>query len=181
MGTPQKWWSQPRTITFQVAATKFHSGMVGQFFRMVEPLLAALSYRWNRDIAVTKGLALEDFALFKDRYQRREYLFEMVNRQSCHPYTREQWKHRRARVYKIERAFRGFQAPDWLQAEAREKLHSECAQNRRLWDQWMHTNYRSEFTPTVNPSIIPRYHPIELVSFVGLFKARAWDRLFFNE
>lgn len=45
----------------------------------------------------------------------------------------------------------------------------------------MHTNYRSEFTPTVGPSIIPRYHPIELVSFVGLFKARAWDRLFFNE
>jgi hypothetical protein len=35
---------------------------------MVEPLFAALSYRWNRDIAVTKGLALEDFALFKDRY-----------------------------------------------------------------------------------------------------------------
>lgn len=97
-----------------MAATKFHSGMVGQLFRMVEPLFAALSYRWNRDIAVTKGLALEDFHLFKDRYLRREYLFEMVNRQSCHPYTREQWKHRRARVYRIERAFRGFQAPDWL-------------------------------------------------------------------
>lgn len=45
----------------------------------------------------------------------------------------------------------------------------------------MHTNYRSELTPTVHPSIIPRYHPIELVTFVGLFKYRAWDRLFFNE
>ncbi len=45
----------------------------------------------------------------------------------------------------------------------------------------MHSNYRAEFTPTVNPSIIPRFHPLELVSFVGLFKNRAWDRLFFNE
>jgi hypothetical protein len=68
IGTPSKWWSQPRTITFQVAATKFNSGMVGQFFRMLEPMLAYLSYQWNRDIAITKGLALEDFELFKDRY-----------------------------------------------------------------------------------------------------------------
>jgi hypothetical protein len=57
---------------------------------------------------------LEDFELFPDRYLRREYLFEMVNRQSCHPITREGWNQRRARVMKIERAFRGFFAPDWM-------------------------------------------------------------------
>ena len=112
--SPAKWWSQPRTLTVQVASDKFHSGLVGQFFRMIEPLTAYIDYQWNRDIAIQKGLALEDFDLFKDRYLRREYLFEMVNRQSCHPITRQQWKHRRARVYRIERAFRGFFAPDWL-------------------------------------------------------------------
>ena len=45
----------------------------------------------------------------------------------------------------------------------------------------MHTNYRAEFTPTVSPSVVPRYHPLELITFMGLFKNRAWDRLFFNE
>jgi len=39
-----------------------------------------MTYQWNRDIAISKGLALDDYETFKDRYLRREYLFEMVNR-----------------------------------------------------------------------------------------------------
>ena len=45
----------------------------------------------------------------------------------------------------------------------------------------MHNNYFAEFTPTVRPSCIPRFHPLEMISFEGLFHARTWDRLFFNE
>lgn len=82
--------------------------------KAIEPLYAFMTYQWNRDIAISKGLALDDYETFKDRYLRREYLFETANRQSCHPFTREHWRHRRARVYKCERAFRGFLAPDWL-------------------------------------------------------------------
>lgn len=45
----------------------------------------------------------------------------------------------------------------------------------------MHANYHAEFTPMVRPSIIPRFHPLEIATFKGLFNNRGWDRLFFNE
>jgi hypothetical protein len=64
---------------------------------------------------------------------------------------------------------------------AKERLHVESVHNEELWEDFMHRNYFSEFTPTVRPSCIPRFHPLELISFEGLFHYRTWDRLFFNE
>jgi len=65
MGTPSKWYNENRHDAFKVASNRmFNQGITGFVFKIFEPLLARLTYRWWRDIASSRGLALEDFLLF---------------------------------------------------------------------------------------------------------------------
>jgi hypothetical protein len=49
----------------KVASHKvFNEGITSSVLRIFEPLFAKFVYRWTKNIANSKGLALEDFYLF---------------------------------------------------------------------------------------------------------------------
>ena len=100
--SPHKWYNEPRHEAMKVAAHRvFVKSIFSSVFRMLEPIIAKGTYQWVRDIALQRGLAMEDFFLHKDRELRRCYFFETALRQSCHPYQWLLFKRRRARYYKV--------------------------------------------------------------------------------
>lgn len=99
----------------------FQTGMTAAFFSFIEPLLAHIVYNFPRDIGLQRGLSFEDLFLHTDRELRRCVFFEHVVRSSAHPYEWLLYKRRRGRYYKVERALRGFYAPDYIRKEAEER------------------------------------------------------------
>ena len=129
--TPHKWYNEPRYDSILAATHRvLNKGILAPIYRLLEPLLAKATYQWIRDIALQRGLAMEDFFLYKDRELRRCYLFETVQRQACHPYQWLLFKKRRARYYKVERALRGCYAPEYVRQEAESRLLADTVKNR---------------------------------------------------
>jgi hypothetical protein len=182
IGAPRKWFDAPRHQENKVAAHYyFTQGLRSALFRLVEPVMAYFFYRWPRDIANQKGLAIEDFWVHQDRELRREYLFEMILRQSCHPYQHLMFKRRRARYYKVERAVRGFLVPDYLKKEAENRLLCDTADVKEEWEEHIYKNYYSDMTPSTRYTAMHRLIPLEVFNVYGLFREEAWERYFYNE
>ncbi|CAD8125101.1 unnamed protein product [Paramecium sonneborni] len=182
IGSPRKWYSEPRTPALTLSAMKlFTQGVTGQIYKMVEPLFARFFYRWMRNIGLDRGLALEDLVLFQDRELRRDPLFEHIQREGFHPYTWIMFNKRRARYSKVERGVRGSTAPEWLQTEARERTLADSVQNIYEWDNYVYQNYMSDMTPTARGTILQKVLPLEWFLFFGLLRVDTWDRYFYNE
>ncbi|CAK67090.1 unnamed protein product (macronuclear) [Paramecium tetraurelia] len=182
IGSPRKWYSEPRTPAMTLSAMKlFTQGWTGLIYKMVEPLFARFLYRWMRNIGLDRGLALEDLVLFQDRELRRDPLFEHIQREGFHPYTWILFNKRRARFSKVERGVRGSTAPEWLQAEARERTLADSVQNIYEWDNYVYQNYMSDMTPTARGTILQKLLPLEWFLFFGLLRVDSWDRYFYNE
>lgn len=180
--TPKKWYNEPRHEAMKVTAQRFYvNSIFAGLFRMLEPIIAKGTYQWVRDIALQRGLALEDFFLHKDRELRRCYIFETVLRQSCHPYQWVLFRRRRARYYKVERGLRGCYVPEFIRQEAESRLLVDTVQNKQEWSDFMYNNYISDMTPCTRPSIIPKLIPLELFNQYKLFSNDGWERYFFNE
>lgn len=150
-------------------------------FRSVEPLLSKLHWNWIRDIALQRGLAMEDFLLFQDRELRRCFFFEHNMRSNFHPYQWVLFKRRRARFYKVERGCRGFTVQDWVRKEAEDRLLSETITNREEFDTFVYKELMSDQTPGGHFSVLNKWSPLDIISAYGWFRYEAWDRLFYNE
>jgi len=165
-----------------IAAQKmFDKGIRATLFRFIEPVIAYFAWKWPRDIALQRGLSMEDFLLHTDREQRRDMLFETVNRESCHPYQHLFFRKRRARYYKVERALRGFYVPDYLRREASDRLAADTAEVMENWNSHMYQNYYSDMTPATRYTAMHRLIPLEIFNLYGLLRGEAWDRYFMNE
>lgn len=182
LGSPQKWFKRNDLDDINVAqAYLFETGIRATIFRWFEPILAYLFWKWPRDIALQRGLAMEDFFLHTDREQRREFLFEHINRESCHPYQHLFFRKRRARYYKVERALKGFYAPEHVRKEAENRLACDTAELMEEWSNHVYINYFSDMTPATRYTAMHRLIPLEIFNLYGLFKTDAWDRYFLNE
>lgn len=149
--------------------------------RFVEPFYAYFCYQWPRDIALQRGLALEDFYLFNDRELRRDPLFETILRQSLHPYMHVLFKARRRRYYKVERAVRGFWVPDHIRKDAENRLYKDTVDNINEWEDFYETNYDNDMTPSIHWPTTVRLIPLEVFIMYGLFNESFWSQYFYNE
>ncbi|CAK62649.1 unnamed protein product (macronuclear) [Paramecium tetraurelia] len=166
IGSPRKWYSEPRTPAMTLQAVKlFTQGWTGLIYKFVEPLFARFLYRWMRNIGLDRGVAMEDLVLFQDRELRRDPLFEHIQREGFHPYTWILFNKRRARFSKVERGVRGSTAPEWLQAEARERTLADSVENIYEWDNYVYQNYMSDMTPTARGTILQKLLPLEWFLF----------------
>ncbi|CAD8124157.1 unnamed protein product [Paramecium sonneborni] len=182
IGSPRKWYSEPRTPAMTLSAVKlFTQGWTGFLYKFVEPLFARFFYRWMRNIGLERGLAMEDLLLFQDRELRRDPLFEHIQREGFHPYTWIMFNKRRARFSKVERGVRGSTAPEWLQTEARERTLADSVENIYEWDNYVYQNYMSDMTPTARGTILQKVLPLEWFLFFGFLRVDSWDRYFYNE
>lgn len=182
IAAPKKWFDVNRHEEVKVGAFYYYTqGLRASIFRMIEPIMAYFFYKWPRDIALQRGLALEDFMVHQDRELRREYLFEVIQRQSCHPYQHLLFKRRRARYYKVERAVRGFFVPDYLRKEAESRLLADTADVRDEWESFIYNNYYSDMTPAGHYTPMHRLIVLELFNWYGLLREEAWERYFYNE
>ena len=183
LASPRKWFNEPRHDAVNAATERVFtkSAILAPLLRLLEPLIAKASYQWIRDIALQRGLAMEDFFVHKDRELRRCYFFETVQRQACHPYQWLLFKRRRARYYKVERGLRGVYVPEYIRQEAESRLLADTVKNREDWQEFIYQNYVSDMTPCTRPSIIPKLIPLELFNQYKLFSNDGWERYFFNE
>jgi len=182
MGNPKKWFNENRTEAHRIVAHKFfNQGITGAIFRPLEGIMSWLFYQWPRDIAVRRGLILEDFWVHNERDQRRDYFTETVWKQSCHPYQPLFYRRRRGRYYKIERAVRGFQVPEYLKVESSKRTLAETIEVKEEWENFTLTNYYSDMTPTTRGPATSRMIALEVINTYGLFQEGAWERYFFNE
>lgn len=182
MTSPTKWFYESRQSVMSIAAHKlFQQGITGKLFKLVEPAFAWLFYKWPKEIANSRGLALEDFFVFQDRELRRCMLFENVARNSLHPFQLTLFQYRRARYYKVERAVRGFIVPRWARQEGEERLFADTVANKTAWDNFVYDHFYSDMTPVISSGLIGRWHPLEAFNCYGLVSPEAWDRYFYNE
>eukprot|EP01016_Furgasonia_blochmanni_P002649 TRINITY_DN1102_c0_g1_i1.p1 TRINITY_DN1102_c0_g1~~TRINITY_DN1102_c0_g1_i1.p1 ORF type:complete len:370 (+),score=147.36 TRINITY_DN1102_c0_g1_i1:135-1244(+) len=182
IATPAKYYNENRAESLYVGSFYLlATGLTGRIYRFIEPVISKLGYQWARDVAISRGLALEDFLLFQDRELRRCVFFENAIRQSAHPYMHILFKRRRARYYKVERGLRGFVVPDWVQREAESRLLVDTAENKDIWETFMYENFMSDITPTSRWTGTSKFIVIDLFSLYGLMNPQAWDRYFFNE
>jgi len=62
LGTPKKWYFQDKQPVQAILANQvLNQGITGSLFRVFEPVIAWLFWKWPRDIALSRGLTLEDF------------------------------------------------------------------------------------------------------------------------
>ncbi|CAK64456.1 unnamed protein product (macronuclear) [Paramecium tetraurelia] len=172
IGSPRKWYSEPRTPAMTLQAVKlFTSGWTGLIYKFVEPLFARFLYRWMRNIGLDRGVAMEDLVLFQDRELRRDPLFEHIQREGFHPYTWILFNKRRARFSKVERGVRGSTAPEWLQAEARERTLADSVENIYEWDNYVYQNYMSDMTSNCKRNYIVEVITIGMVPLFRSFES----------
>jgi hypothetical protein len=182
ISTPRKWFNSFRHEENKVAAHYWYTtGLTGVFFKAFERPLSWLFWQWPRDIALQRGLSLEDFFLHQDREMRRDVLFEHIIRQSCHPYQHLLFKRRRARYYKVERAVRGFFVPDYVRKEAEQVTWADTAPIIDEWQQFTYLNFWSDMTPATRYTAMHRLIPLEIFNVYGLLREEAWERYFYNE
>jgi len=149
--------------------------------RWLEPTMAYFMYQWPRDIALQRGLSLEDFYLFNDRELRRDPLWEHICRQSLHPYMHVLFKARRRRYYKVERGLRGFWVPDHIRKDAENRLLKDTVENINEWDEFYEVNYDNDMTPNIHSPTTARLIPLEVFIMYGLFNEHFWTQYFYNE
>jgi len=182
IASPRKWFTANRNTENKIAAHYyFNTGIVGAAFKAVEGALSWGIWKWSRDVALQRGLAMEDFLLHQDRELRRDYLFEHIIRQGCHPYQHLFFKRRRARYYKIERGLRGFWVPDHVRKDAEQRLLVDTLALKDEWESFTYTNFYSDITPTTRYTAMHRLIPLEVFNVYGLLRNEAWDRYFYNE
>mmetsp|Transcript_40905 Transcript_40905/g.47561 ORF Transcript_40905/g.47561 Transcript_40905/m.47561 type:complete len:332 (+) Transcript_40905:39-1034(+) len=182
IGSPIKWYFQDREKAQTILAHQvMNKGITGTIFRVLEPVIAWVFWKWPRDIALQRGLAPEDFELHTDREQRRDYFTESIWRQSCHPYQPLLFKRRRARYYKVERAVRGFFVPDYIRKEAEQRTYADTIDLMEEWNNFVYKNYYSDMTPTTHKPTMVRYLALEIINVYGILRDQAWERYFFNE
>jgi len=181
-GSPRKWFAANRNAENKVAAHYyFTTGIIGWLFKSFEAFGSWMFWKWPRDIALQRGLAIEDFWVHNDRELRRDYLFEHMIRQGCHPYQHLMFRRRRARYYKVERALRGFYVPDYIRKEAEDVLLADTAAVKDEWEHYQYRNFYSDMTPGSRYTAMHRLLPLEIFNVYGLFRSEAWDRYFYNE
>lgn len=179
---PVKWFNASRNKENKVAAHYyFTQGLRATLFKSFESVLSWLFWKWPRDFALQRGLAMEDFLVHSERELRRDYLFEHIIRQGCHPYQHLFYKRRRARFFKVERAVRGFFVPDYLRKEAENVLLADTLAVKEEWDEYVYNNWISDLTPATRYSAMHRLIPLEVFNVYGLLRSEAWDRFFYNE
>jgi hypothetical protein len=182
IASPKKWFTANRNTENKIAAHFYlGTGITNAAFKVVEGALAWALWKWPRDIALQRGLAMEDFLLHSERELRREVLFETIIRQGCHPYQHLFFKRRRARYYKVERGLRGFFVPDHIRKDAESRLLVDTLALKDEWESFVYTNFYSDITPTTRYSAMHRLIPLEVFNVYGLFRNEAWDRFFYNE
>lgn len=180
--SPKKWFNTQRNEAHRIVAHKvFNQGITGAIHRAIEPLLSWAFYKWPREIALQRGLVMEDFWVHNEREQRRDLFTETVWKQSCHPLQPLFFRRRRGRYYKIERAVRGFYVPDYLKNEVSRRTLAETIEVKEEWENFQYQNYYADMTPITRSTTIARLLPLEIMNTYGLLREEAWERYFFNE
>ena len=127
-----------------------------------------------------RGLALEDFVLFRSEELRRDPLYEHMFRESMHPLQFEMARWRRLRYFKVDDCIKGFEAPDYLKEEARKRTYIQSLANITKFRHFFEHNYANEITPQTymyKGSVVV----LELFMIYGITSRNAWTRYFFNE
>jgi len=182
IASPRKWFTGDRDTESKVAAHYyFNTGIFGAVFKSLEGVFSWIFWKWPRDYAFQRGLAMEDFLVHADRELRRDVLFEHIIRQGCHPYQHLFFKRRRARFYKVERGLRGFFVPDYLRKEAENVLLKDTLKVKEEWDDYIYKNWISDMTPSMRYTAMHRLIALEIFNVYGILRPEAWERYFYNE
>lgn len=182
IGAPRKWFNVNPSDYKKVQAEYLYENSL--FYRMAEkimyPFMKRFWWQWQRDIALQRGYAMDDFYQVSDKDLRRSPFFEHIWRETCHPYQYLMAKYKRMRYYKVERIIQGFYVPDHLRDEAKKRTWAQTLAAMEEWDNFLYKNYGSELTPSTYDSR-GKINPLELFNQYGLFKNDAWEKYFYNE
>ena len=127
-----------------------------------------------------RGLCMEDVFMHTDEDMRRDPFVENMMRESLHPMYYNLHKYRRVRFNKVDHAVTGFEAPEYLKAEARKRTYIESLTNLTKMMHFIFQDYQSDLTPnsyffTGNVAIF------EFMTMHNMMNPNAWTRYFFNE
>jgi len=180
--TPKKWINHNPTEYNAVQAGWLHdNSIVAKFWeKVLYPFYKKFWWEWQRDLALQRGYAMDDFYVYTEKDLRRSPFYEQMWRESTHPYQYLMYKYRRVRYYKVERVCQGFYVPQHLRDEVKNRTWAQTLAACDEWNNFMYRNYASELTPTTYDSR-GKINLFELFQQYGLFKNEAWERYFFNE
>lgn len=148
--------------------------------KILYPFYKRFWWGWQRDLALQRGYAMDDFYVYTEKDLRRSPFYEHVWRDSCHPYQWLMYKYRRFRYYKIERVAQGFYVPEHLRDEVKKRTWAQTVAACNEWDNFMYRNYASDLTPTTYDTR-GKLNPLEVFNQYGLARNESWERFFYNE
>lgn len=142
--------------------------------------IVSREWKFNKSRLDQAGLANEDVSLYVEEEFRRGAYFEHIQRESTHPYQHLLYGWRRQRYFKVDTALKGFEAPQYIKEEARQRTFFDSFVNIYKWQQFVDQNYNSELTGSTYMYNGTR-SIFELFMIYGLLSRSSWNRLFFNE
>ena len=85
------------------------------------------------------------------------------------------------RYHKVEETIPGFEVPEYLQKEAKDRLYKDFLKKHDQWFNFLHDNYGSELTQSAGVERTQSYVPLDFFTFQGWMDHKNWERLFYNE
>lgn len=158
----------------------FPSFRVGKVFDSLWVYILSRDWIFTKSRLDQAGLAFEDTYLYTEDDFRRNPFFEHIVRESTHPYQTLLFLWRRQRYFKVDMALKGFEAPQYIKEEARQRTFFDSFVNIYRWKHFVAHNYEGEITPVTYMYNGTRVI-LELFMIYGLTSRLAWSRYFFNE
>jgi hypothetical protein len=182
VGAPKKWINH-NPIEYNAAQAGYlHDNSITAKFweKVLYPFYQKFWWEYQRDHALQRGYAMDDFYVHTEKDLRRSPFYEHIWRESTHPYEYLMYKYRRQRYYKVERVIQGFYVPKHLRDEVKKRTWAETLASVEEWTNFVYRNYASDITPTTYDSR-GKINLFEVFQQYGLFKNEAWERYFYNE
>jgi len=180
--TPKKWINHNPADYKSVQAGWLYDNTISAkvWDKILYPFYKTFWWSWQRDLALQRGYAMDDFYVHTEKDLRRSPFYEHIWRESTHPYEYLMYKYRRMRYYKVERCVQGFFVPEHLRDEVKKRTWAETMHSVNEWENFVFKNYAAEISPTTYDSR-GKWNPLELFNQYGLFRNESWERLFYNE
>lgn len=65
LGSPSKWFNENRHDFVKIKSHEFlQTGLSGRIYKMLEPVIAKMSYQWIRDLCKQRGMLIYFFIIY---------------------------------------------------------------------------------------------------------------------
>lgn len=174
--TPKNLETQQEVFLKQLPKNRFIQKLINPIITYID----SLEYRDWRNLCIQRGISFDQIMMETDMELYRCPFHEHFLRETTHPYHYSLNKWSRFAYSKIDTYLRGFEAPDHIKNEVKNRTYVDCKEKIDTFHEMLAKNYNNEKT-FLNHYYRGSMVILELAIFYNSTMRIAWNRLFYNE